>query len=77
VSVVKVIKVTASSEKSFADAVVHCVHEVSKTIHNIESIYITDFRIYVKNWKAVSYKIICNVSFRVNDVNSYSKKINL
>ena len=66
-AIVKVIEVIASSEKSFDDAVVHCVEEVSKTIHNIDSVFIKDFKVHVKNGKPVSYGIICNVSFRVDD----------
>ena len=65
--IVKVIEVIASSEKSFDDAVVHCVEEVSKTIHDIDSVYIKDFKVHVKNGKPVSYGIICKVSFRVDD----------
>jgi flavin-binding protein dodecin len=64
---VKVIEVTASSEKSFDDAVIHCVDKISKTIHNIDSIYIKDFKIHVRNRKPVSYAIICNVSFTVDE----------
>ena len=66
-AIVKVIEVIASSEKSFDDAVVHCVEEVSKTIQNIDSVFIKDFKVHVKNGKPVSYGIICNVSFRVDD----------
>ena len=66
-SIVKVIEVIASSEKSFDDAVKNCIDEVSKTIHNIDSVYIKDFKVHVKNGKAVSYGIICKVSFRVDD----------
>lgn len=65
--IVKVIEVIASSKKSFDDAVINCINEVSKTIHNIESVYIKDFKVLVKNNKAASYGIICNVSFRVDD----------
>jgi dodecin len=63
----KVIEVTASSEKSFDDAAKRCVDKISKTIHNIDFIYIKDFKINIRNRKPVSYRIICNVSFRVDD----------
>jgi len=66
-SIVKVIEVIASSDKSFDDAVVQCVNEVSKTIHNIDSVYIKDFKVHVKDGKPSSYGIICNVSFRIDD----------
>ena len=65
-AIVKVIEVIASSEKSFDDAVVNCINEVSKTVHNIDSVYIKDFKVHVKNNKPASYGIICNVSFRVD-----------
>lgn len=65
-SIVKVIEVIASSEKGFDDAIVQCVNEVSKTVHNIDSVYIKDFKVHVKNGKPSSYGIICNVSFRVD-----------
>ena len=71
--IVKVIEVIASSEKSFDDAVVQCVKEVSKTIHNIDSVYVKDFKVHVKNGKPSSYGIICKVSFRVDDAGKQTK----
>ena len=35
----KVIEMIACSEKSFDDAVIQCVDEVSKTVHNIDPVY--------------------------------------
>jgi flavin-binding protein dodecin len=64
--IVKVIEVIASSEKSFDDAVKNCIAEVSKTIHNIDSVYVKDFKVQVKDGKAASYGIICKVSFHVD-----------
>ena len=67
--VVKIIEVISTSEKSFDGAVRHCVDAVSKTIHNIDSVFIKEFKIHVKDRKPVSYEIICNVSFRLDSVN--------
>jgi dodecin len=64
--IVKVIEVIASSENSFDDAIKNCLAEVSKTVHNIDSIYVKDFKVHVKDGKAASYGIICKVSFRVD-----------
>ncbi|MGZ3837177.1 MAG: dodecin family protein [Flavisolibacter sp.] len=64
--IVKVIEVIASSEKSFDDAIQVCVQEVSKTVHNIDSIYVKDFKVHVKDGKVSSFGIICKVSFRVD-----------
>ena len=64
--IVKVIEVIASSEISFDDAVKNCITEVSKTVHNIDSVYVKDFKVQVKDGKPLSYGVICKVSFRVD-----------
>ncbi len=64
-AIVKVLEVIASSEKSFDDAIQNCIDEVSKTVKNIDSVYVKDFKVHVKDGKASSYGIICKVSFRV------------
>jgi len=67
-AIVKVIEVIASSEKGIEDAVQKAVTEVSKTIHNIDSVWIKDIKVHVKDAKVVSYGVICKVSFRVDTV---------
>src|SRR5689334_9863893 len=66
-AIVKVIEVIASSEKNFDEAVKNCISEVSKTVHNIDSVYIKDFKVHVKDNKPASYGVICEVSFRVEN----------
>ena len=39
--------------------------EVSKTIRNIDSVYVKDIKAHVKDGKISTYGVICNVSFRV------------
>ncbi|GAB1396797.1 MAG TPA: dodecin family protein [Saprospiraceae bacterium] len=65
-SIVKVIEVIASSETSFDDAVQKAVAEVSKSIKNIDSVYVKDMKCHVKDGKIASYGVICKVSFRVD-----------
>lgn len=65
--IVKVIEVIASSDKSFDDAIKNAVKEVSKTVKNIDSVYVKDFKVHVKNEKITTYGVICKVSFRVNE----------
>jgi len=48
-SIVKVIEVIASSEKSFDDAVEQAVKESSKTIRNIDSVWVKDMKAHVKD----------------------------
>jgi flavin-binding protein dodecin len=67
--IVKVIEVIGSSAKSFDEAVIHCVNQLSKTIHHIESVFIKEFIIHIKKGKPISYEIFCNVSFRIDAVN--------
>lgn len=67
-AIVKVIEVIASSEKGIDDAVKNAVKEVSKTVHNIDSVYVKDIKAHVKNGKVISFGCICQVSFRVDEV---------
>ncbi|HUM98164.1 MAG TPA: dodecin family protein [Chitinophagaceae bacterium] len=65
-AVVKVIELIASSEKSFDDAVQEAVKEASKTVRNIDSVWVKDMKVHVKDGKIASYGVICKVSFRVD-----------
>ena len=64
--IVKVLEVIASSETSFEDAIKNCIAEVSKTVHNIDSVYVKDFKVHVKDGKPSSYGVICKVTYRVD-----------
>ena len=64
-AIVKIIEVIAFSEKSFDDAVKQAVKETSKTIRNIDSVWVKDMKVHVKDGKIKSYGVICKVSFRV------------
>lgn len=64
-AIVKVIEVIASSEISFEDAIKNAVKEVSKTVKNIDSVFVKDFKVHVKNEEITTYGVICKVSFRV------------
>jgi len=67
-AIVKVIEVIASSEKGIDDAVRNAVKEVSKTIHNIDSVYVKDIKAHVKDGNVTSFGCICQISFRVDEV---------
>lgn len=66
-SVVKVIELIASSEKSIDDAIQNAVTEASKTIHNIDSVFVKDIKAHVKDGKITTYGVICKVSFRLDE----------
>ena len=63
--IVKVIEVIAHSEVSFDDAVKQAVAEASKSVRNIDSVYVKDMKCHVKDGKIDTYGVICKVSFRV------------
>jgi hypothetical protein len=64
-SVVKVIEVLAESEKSWEDATQKALDEASKTIENIESIYVKEMQAVVENNQIVSYRVNAKISFVV------------
>lgn len=66
-SIVKVIEVIASSDKSIDDAVRNGLKEVSKTVRNIDSIYVKDIKAHVKGDQITSFGVICKVAFRVDE----------
>lgn len=65
-AIVKVIEVIASSPNSFDEAVKNCVAEVTKTVKNVDSVYVKDMKCHVKDGQITSYGVICNVSFRID-----------
>lgn len=72
--IVKVIEVIASSEVSFDDAVKQAVKESSKTIRNIDSVWVKDMKAHIKDGKISSYGVICHISFRVDNEEKKEKK---
>ncbi|WP_018629109.1 dodecin family protein [Niabella aurantiaca] len=65
--IVKVIEVIASAPEGFEAAIQNAVTEVSKTIRNIDSVYVKDFKVHVSDGAIHSYGVICKVSFRVDE----------
>ena len=65
-SVVKVIEVIASSDKSFDDAVQQALNEASQSVNNIQSVYVKEMNANVENNKIISYGVNAKVSFKVN-----------
>jgi dodecin len=65
-AIVKVIEVIASSEKSFDDATRNALIEASKSVKNIQSIYVKEMKATVEDNKIVSFGINAKVSFVVD-----------
>ncbi|HSL89992.1 MAG TPA: dodecin family protein [Ignavibacteriaceae bacterium] len=64
-SVVKVIELLAQSEKSWEDAAQVALAEASKSVQNIQSIWIKDLKAEVENNKIVRFRVNAKVSFIV------------
>jgi len=65
--VVKVIEILAQSDESWEDAVQQAVTEASKTVRNIESVYIKEFQAIVEDNQVTAYRINGKVAFRVGE----------
>ncbi len=64
--IVKVVEVIAHSEKSIDDAIRSAVTEASKTIRNIDSVYVKDIKAHVKDGNVSTFGVICKISFRLD-----------
>lgn len=64
-SVVKVIELIAQSNESWEVATQDAIDQAAKTIKNIESVYIQEFKAIVENNKIVAYRVNVKVSFLV------------
>ncbi|WP_029038456.1 dodecin family protein [Salinimicrobium xinjiangense] len=67
-SIVKVIEVIGTSDKSFDDATQNVLIEASKSVKNIESVYIKEMKAKVKDNQYVSYGVNAKVSFVVGEI---------
>jgi hypothetical protein len=65
-AIVKVIELIASSETGIEDAMQQAVAEASKTVRNIDSVYVKDIKAHVKDGKITTYGVVCKISFRLD-----------
>ncbi len=64
-SVLKVIEIMASSEKSWEDAVENAVKIAAKTVKEIRSVYIQDMSAVVTSNKITEFRVNTKISFEV------------
>lgn len=65
-TVLKVIEILASSDKSWEDAAKNGVAHASKTIKNIKSVYVNEQSVTVKNNELDQYRVNLKITFEVN-----------
>ncbi len=64
-TVLKVIELLASSEKSWEDAVKNAVKTASKTVKGIRSVYVQDQSVVVKDDAVFEFRVNCKITFEV------------
>jgi len=66
-SIAKTSEISASSSKSFEDAVRKGLKRFAKTINNVEGAWIKEQKVVVKDGDISEYRVTMKVSFLLND----------
>ena len=66
-SVAKVSEITASSAKSFEDAIQAGISRATKTLENVQSAWIQDQEVEITGGKITEYRVRLKVTFILND----------
>jgi flavin-binding protein dodecin len=66
-SVAKVTEITASSKKSFGDAVEVGVKRASKTLEGIQGAWVNEMSVVVKDGKIAEFRVNMKVTFILKD----------
>jgi len=62
-SVAKITEISATSSKSFEDAVEKGVKRASKTLDNVSGAWVQDMKVDVKDGKIIAYRVSMKVTF--------------
>ncbi|MCP9235921.1 dodecin family protein [Lewinella sp. JB7] len=68
--VLKVIEVLSESNNSFEEAVASAVAETSKSVRNIQSAYVREQSVTVKDGKIDKYRVNVKITFAVDMSNA-------
>ncbi|HJY34442.1 MAG TPA: dodecin family protein [Vicinamibacterales bacterium] len=66
-SVAKVSEISATSKKSFEDAIQRGLTRASKTLRNVRSAWIKEQRVWVEKGKIIEYQVNMMVTFVLDD----------
>jgi flavin-binding protein dodecin len=66
-SVAKVTEITAESRNSFDEAIREGISRASKTLHNIQNVWIKEQQVVIKDNKPESYRVGMKVTFILKD----------
>jgi flavin-binding protein dodecin len=66
-SVARVVEISATSSKSFEDAIVQGISRASQTLHGIKSAWVKEQEAQVEDGKVVAYKVNLKVTFVLDE----------
>jgi len=66
-AIARVTEITASSKKSFDDAVEKGVARANKTLKNVQGAWVQDMKVKVDNGKIAEYRVNMKVTFVLED----------
>ena len=66
-SIAKVAEISASSTKSFEDAVEKGVARASKTLKNVTSAWVKDQQVEIKDGKVTEFRVAMKITFILED----------
>ena len=66
-SVAKVTEITATSTKSFEDAIQSGINRATKTLKNVRGAWISEQKIEIENNKISNYRVDMKVTFVLED----------
>jgi flavin-binding protein dodecin len=66
-TVAKVTEITATSTKSFEDAIKAGISRASKTLKNLRGAWVSEQKIEIENGKIRSYRVTMRVTFVLED----------
>jgi flavin-binding protein dodecin len=64
-SIAKVIELTASSSKSFEDAIQLGIEKSGETLRNVKGAWVSEQKVDVEGGKVVAYRVTLRISFVV------------
>ncbi len=66
-SVARITEISATSEKSFEDAVQQGIARATKTLRNVRSAWIKEQEVSIENNRVTSYRVNMQITFVLDD----------
>jgi dodecin len=66
-SVARITEISATSDKSFEDAIEQGIARAAQTLHGIRSAWVKEQEVQVENGKIASYKVIMKITFVLDE----------